>query len=58
MMALLYAMPPLPSSPTGGEGPDSTRFHRHHLSHPGASLPPVWGRVGVGGPFTTPKATT
>ena len=42
--------PPQPSSPTGGEGQHSTRHTRSALSRTIASLPPLWGRVGVGGP--------
>ena len=48
--------PPHPSSPTGGEGPRRTRFHHLAPNRTVASLPPLWGRAGVGGLFQTQKA--
>ena len=46
---MIANQPPHPSSPTGGEGPRRTRNHHSAPNSTIASLPPLWGRVGVGG---------
>ena len=53
---MIANQPPHPSSPTGGEGPRRTRFHHLAPNRTVASLPPLWGRAGVGGLFQTQKA--
>ena len=46
---MIANQPPHPSSPTGGEGPRRARSHNPALNRTIAPLPPLWGRVGVGG---------
>ncbi len=40
---------PLPSSPTRAEGLRCALCHGRAIHRSRASLPPVWGRAGVGG---------
>ncbi len=55
MIAMIQ--PPLPSSPTGGEGQHSARNNHSAPSRPIAPLPPLWGRAGVGGRRDTTQPT-